>query len=53
MNCLSDKKLDYVRSTEGKLKLKEEILSRMQHLMTHKAIKQIYYTEFSLSTPSR
>jgi flagellar basal body-associated protein FliL len=48
---LSSKTAAFVESMDGKLKLKEEIIWRMQRMMQIKGIKQVYFQEFSIEKP--
>ena len=45
---LAGKTAEFLESVEGKLKLKEEIIWRMQRLMQNKGIKQVYFNEISV-----
>lgn len=43
---LSDQTFDDVKTMEGKLELKQELLSRINNILGGEIVKQIYFTEF-------
>lgn len=52
-NVLGSKSLAVAQSTAGKMKIREEILARLQAMMENKAIKQIYFKEYYVGPGSQ
>jgi hypothetical protein len=53
IECFGLHKLSSLQSTSGRMRLKEEIVARLQRMMNNKGVKQVYFEEFFIAPGTR